>query len=551
LTLKRLGRHWDWLLVVASLLLVALTYRDYGITWDEGVHSQYGELALKYFTSGFRDRSSSTYLDMHNYGPLIEMIPAIVYGSHQEWKYEARHVVFGLMALLVIPGLRRYARLWGDPLVPVFAVAAVVMMPRFYGDWYNNSKDVPFAIATVWFMYATAAFFLKREFCARQVIGCGVALGVALCVRPGGFPLLAIYFACAAALSRLAHLPIAGSARQGPSIRPILFKTAAILAIAWVIMVIPWPWAHENMVTHPIQAMKVAASFTTSYPVLYDGRVFMSSDLPWHYLIKFLLITTPPATLLLAVVGLAFGVKDQITAFRSDRSLLAGVTQMWLFVPLIVFVIKRPNVYDGLRHFLFILPAVAVLAAIGASGVLSGMRCRKARLVAWPAILVLLLLPLKDLIRLHPYQMTYFNAFVGGLGGGYGRYETDYWVSSYREAMLWVNERARREPQRRFVVLVGGTVYVEPAAAHYRAPNVVIMIVPGPLGIRELPPDADYYIATTRYFLATVNFPDTPVLHTIGRDGAVFTVIKGRCAASHRPGVAGKGGQPAPADDNT
>ncbi len=528
--LTRLGRHWDWLLVAAGVLLVAFTFRDYGITWDEGVHSHYGEAALKYFTSGFRDRSSSTYLDMYNYGPLIEMIPAMVYGSHEAWKYEARHVVFGLMALLVIPALRRYAGLWGDPLVPVFAIAATVLMPRFYGHWYNNSKDVPFAVAVVWFMYATAAFFLKREFRARQVIACGAAMGVALCVRPGGFPLLAIYFAGAAALSHLTRPKDAGSKGPGTPVRPFLMKSAAIVAIAWVMMVIPWPWAHENVVTHPIQAMKVAASFTTSYPVLYDGRVFMSSDLPWHYLVKYLLITTPPALLLLALLGLAFGVREQWIAFHGDRSLLAGVTLLWLFLPLIVFIVKRPNVYDELRHFLFILPAVAILAAIGASEVLARVRRGKARLVAWPAILVLLLLPLRDLIRLHPYQMTYFNAFVGGLGGAYGRYETDYWVSSYREAMLWVNERARREPQRRFVVLVGGTVYVEPAAAHYRAPNVVVMIVPGTVGLRDLPPDADYYIATTRYFLATANFPDTPVLHTIGRDGAVFTVIKGRRA---------------------
>ena len=38
----------------------------------------------------------------------------------------------------------------------------------------------------------------------------------------------------------------------------------------------------------------------------------------------------------------------------------------------------------------------------------------------------------------HPYQSTYFNATVGGVAGAQDRYETDYWIASYTEAMDWV-----------------------------------------------------------------------------------------------------------------
>ena len=38
-----------------------------------------------------------------------------------------------------------------------------------------------------------------------------------------------------------------------------------------------------------------------------------------------------------------------------------------LLLVLALFAVFRPNVYDGVRHFLFILPALAVLAAFGAS----------------------------------------------------------------------------------------------------------------------------------------------------------------------------------------
>ena len=41
------------------------------------------------------------------------------------------------------------------------------------------------------------------------------------------------------------------------------------------------------------------------------------------------------------------------------------MVQPWLFVPIVYFVIFRPTLYDGIRHFLFVLPAIALLAGFG------------------------------------------------------------------------------------------------------------------------------------------------------------------------------------------
>jgi hypothetical protein len=42
------------------------------------------------------------------------------------------------------------------------------------------------------------------------------------------------------------------------------------------------------------------------------------------------------------------------------------------------------------------------------------------------------------MVRLHPYQYVYFNRIVaGGLRGAAGKYETDYWGASLKEATEW------------------------------------------------------------------------------------------------------------------
>lgn len=47
------------------------------------------------------------------------------------------------------------------------------------------------------------------------------------------------------------------------------------------------------------------------------------------------------------------------------------------------------------------------------------------------------------LVRLHPYPYTYYNAFIGGVGGAFRRYETDYWLTCYKETLRLINQEAQ------------------------------------------------------------------------------------------------------------
>jgi hypothetical protein len=136
--------------------------------------------------------------------------------------------------------------------------------------------------------------------------------------------------------------------------------------------------------------------------------------------------------------------------------------------------------------------------------------------------------PLPTLWRLHPYQMTYFNFLVGGLAGADGRYETDYWLASYKEAVEWVNRRAA-ERGGRLRILVAIDDYAWDCAAHYLAPGIEMQALAQVQPGGSVPPPFDYFVATTRYG-AHQSFAASPVVHTVGRDGATFTVIRARTA---------------------
>jgi hypothetical protein len=95
------------------------------------------------------------------------------------------------------------------------------------------------------------------------------------------------------------------------------------------------------------------------------------------------------------------------------------------------------------------------------------------------------------LVRLHPYEYVYYNHLVGGIRGAAGRYELDYWATSYREAVkILVEYLQRTEPDRYastdYQVLVFGP---RNCAAAFFPPNLHLLMDPQ---------KADFYISFSR-----------------------------------------------------
>jgi hypothetical protein len=511
----------SWPLLAAVILAIAAIAASvagsYGSNWDEAIQARYGVSALDYFRTAGADDSCNRLLDLRWYSPAVEMLLALASGGLHAGTWAVRHLllpVFGLGALALVAA---FGRRLGRPLVPLFAIFALVTMPRFSGDWFANSKDVPFACAVAGVFVALEAWLRRERPGPGATLLLGGALGAVAIVRPGGFPLLLVWVAAGVCV---AAVLLPRGVRSTLSLRRAASAGVSFVA-AWILMVLPWPFAHGSPLFRPIEAMRVAASFTSVYPVLWNGTAVPSDAIPRTYLPWFLLITTPPIHLAFAAGG-AFVALHRLRRRAAD-GLETALILMWLLVPVAAFVVLRPNVYDGVRHFLFLLPAVALLSALGAAALSQAVPGRF-RTVAAVAIGALFLLPVKDLVSLHPYQTTYFNGIVGGVRGADGRYDTDYWLSSYRDAIEQVGRLAG--PDRPVGVLVAGDFYIAPWLSAYAAPNLRISLAEKRPAGDTLPEGFEYYVATRRFGFDAA-FPASPIVATVGRDGAVFTVIRG------------------------
>jgi hypothetical protein len=90
-----------------------------------------------------------------------------------------------------------------------------------------------------------------------------------------------------------------------------------------------------------------------------------------------------------------------------------------------------------MRHFLFVIPALAALAGIGLDAALTAL-ARRGRVVVSGALAVVtacFVWNAVTLVRLHPYEYLFYNKAVGGLEGASRRYDLDYWFGSMPEAL--------------------------------------------------------------------------------------------------------------------
>src|SRR5262249_9578659 len=104
--------------------------------------------------------------------------------------------------------------------------------------------------------------------------------------------------------------------------------------------------------------------------------------------------------------------------------------------PIALAVLTKPAMYNGIRHFVFLAPAMAVLGGLAGTWVAGRLwrAWRPAPAFAAVVVLVGLFLPINEMIKLHPYQYTHFNVVSGGIRAADDRYMLDYWGLAFKEA---------------------------------------------------------------------------------------------------------------------
>jgi hypothetical protein len=212
------------------------------------------------------------------------------------------------------------------------------------------------------------------------------------------------------------------------------------LVVYWIsaatMAYLTWPYLWLSPVPDLLKSVQLMLNFP-AHLVLYDGAYLPSAQLPASYLPRLVSAQLTESALLLIALGIGLAIAHLVRRRPFYETVL--ILLIWFFLPAAYVVARQPSIYNNFRQFLFILPPAFVLAGLAVDRIFRHVRSPIARL----GLAALILLPgILGIVRLHPYEYIYYNSSVGGVRGAAGRFELDYWCTSYREAMEQVNREA-------------------------------------------------------------------------------------------------------------
>ncbi len=531
------SNRWDTAAVATFGLFAVvsiLTMGDYGMSWDEWFRWRGGQEKLLYYLALFGDGnlvSATPFAKADPYPGLFDLSVAIINELTGSPLFQTGHslsLAFGFLAVLAV---WMTARRIGGPRAGFIALLLLILTPRFYGHQFFNPKDIPFAATYAWSLFALLAFmegFPRPNW--KQVVALGTAIGLTLATRIGGLVVFAyLAVACVWALARTAALSEQGTRLYQTADAGIkLFIRCFLVGIIALGVLLPWwPYAHSDPFGRLLETFMTVSEYPWNGPVLYRGQVSAATDLPWHYLPTWLGITAPPILLAALATGIlvAIGqIRFLSSRWRDTPTAQVGIILLFAIFPILFVIWKDSTLYDGMRHLLFVLPPLAALGGLALDQFFRNTSLIP-RVTVGSGLVLLALCSLWPMVRLHPYQYTYFNPFVGGLAGAEGLYETEYWGTSLREAVEILEDHTAMNGIDENGLKVWSS---QPAiASHYFFPSGWI-----PVGD---PRQADFFIALSR----GRNLERLPGIRvgTVARDGTVFAGVSASTHSTLPPGT--------------
>lgn len=462
------ARHAETLLVLlvlgVALVIGLATAADYGLSTDEFNTDDYGPKALAWYASGFADRSQfetvEEYLWM--YGPWFQILVAAVQSLGLANPLTVRHATTFLFGLAGIAAVVPLARLTVGRWAGLTALTLCLLTGYLYGNLFFAPIDVPFLFAMSWSTLSIVLMVRQEVPSWGLTLATGLATGLAIATRTGGV-ITHAYLVGGMSLCALETLLRHGRAGYG-QLRRIALHTLLVILIAWLTAIALWPWLQiGNPLTQFLEAYRHFETLDTSFDFQNWGRRTFTDNVPAWYIPGQLLARLPEGFLVLLLLGIAVWISAAASWIRAalgalHRSGIAGlrpvaaelavsravlVVGVAAFGPIAVLILKGSTLYDGIRHVLFVIPMLAIVAARGLTSLLPFLRRLPIVSVALGGAYTAAIGA--TLVILHPLEYIAMNSLAGGVAGAYGRFDLDYWSMAVPEALRRLEHRIDAE----------------------------------------------------------------------------------------------------------
>lgn len=433
--------HWyaGTAFAILTFLVLLFTTPEIGVTWDEPIYNTTAEAAARWLGLIVRGQLAEAFDPfvfgvswglMNEHPPLMRVVNGLGWAltrhilpvpiSH---RFGALMLAALTMGILVAVVARRRGVMIG-----LFTGAALLTMPRVFFHAHLAALDFP--LAAFWLL-ATLGFYTavqKLRWWSPLLIGAG--LGLALLTKINAVLLIPYWALWLLIFRRKARAWLA-------------FFLG--LPVGLAVLIAGWPWIWKDPIGGLLNWIKF---FQVHFEIRqwFAGQLYVNT--PWYLPPVIVAITTPALLLLLAAVG-ALNAGKRSSRSRNNGTQLAtdwtGLHLLGLAVVLGYYMLPITKLHDQDRLLMPAFVHLAVLAGDGFDALLNRLKqqwYKRGRFLLRPALAAFLLFPgILGIVRLHPFELSYYNELVGGVRGAARLgMETTYFASTYGYFLPYLNQ---------------------------------------------------------------------------------------------------------------
>jgi hypothetical protein len=202
---------------------------------------------------------------------------------------------------------------------------------------------------------------------------------------------------------------------------------------------------------------------------------------------------------------------------RSRRHLLVWAA---VILPIGFIIARHSTLYDGIRHVLFVIPMLALIA--GAGFLRLRPVVRRLPVISAGIAGTYIGVSIWTLAILHPLEYAATNALTGGVAGAHGRFDLDYWSVAATVALRQLESRLDYDHPERFAESPPSIVI----CMSFREADVA-PLYRRPWRLETEPKQADFIIATERRHCAE-DIADAVLIDEVRRFDRPFAWIYAR-----------------------
>jgi hypothetical protein len=426
----------------AVFFLIGLfIYRDYGFTGDTSHQKLIGETSFNYIFHN--DKTLFSSVDKE-YGAAFELLITFLYTlfnlTTDYQIYYFRHLIIFCSFFIGVIFFYRIVQLrFNSWRIGLFGSLLLILSPRIFDSAFVNSKDIPFMVLFI--ISAYTLFKLDEKMRVQEAVIHGLVTGFMIAIRPLG--ILMVGFTGLLWLIKL----IASRKQKRGHIGHLIGILGAFLISTIGFMILWWPWLWPDPINNFLYSLKSFSQYTTwRGEIVYIGKIYGPTELPWHYTPVWILVTTPLIYSFFALIGL-FSWVGRIIRRQIDLRLMLDRIDLiiagWFVLPLLVVAVLHSVLYSGWRHLFFIYPAMLILTISGMTAAFgwldSSFKSKQAHKVLRAAILMSLVGTFVSMILNHPYESMYFTILAGkNTKSAKFRYGLDFYGLCAKEAVDFV-----------------------------------------------------------------------------------------------------------------